>query len=67
MWIYINNLYKVIWLAENWSGRGILIYSAWQGLKITKYFIELSGEIPRHSKNKFESATVHKPFVFESL
>ena len=33
MRIYVNNLDQVIWLPEkNRSGRGILIYSAWQGL-----------------------------------
>ena len=31
--IYNKNPDQVIWLAENWSGRGILIYSAGQGLK----------------------------------
>ena len=35
IWIYINNLDQVIWLAENIRiGRGILIYSAGNGLII---------------------------------
>ena len=29
MWIYINNLDLVIWLADNLNGCGILSYSAW--------------------------------------
>ena len=33
MWIYINNLDQIIWLAKIWKGCGILIYSAGQGLK----------------------------------
>ena len=34
MWIYINNLDQVIWLAENWKWVWHLKYSAWQGLML---------------------------------
>ena len=33
MWICINNLDQIIWLAENRKWAWILIYSAWQGLR----------------------------------
>ena len=40
MWIYINNLDSVIWLAD-WIWNGLLIYSARQGWIIPKMIISL--------------------------
>ena len=51
MWIYINNLDQVIWLAEIRSGHGILIYSAGQGLKFQGNPINKSGDMVEQTFN----------------
>ena len=49
MWISIKNLDQVIWLAGNLKWHGILIYSAWQGLKGKDY----EGESIKNQPNLF--------------
>ena len=58
---------QLIWIYTVCKG-SVHLDSAGQGLKYPEiFFLELSEEFHRDSKNEFESAAINEPSVFESL